>query len=104
MHEESDTFLFPSLHDEAGWAVAEAIASGLPVVCLDHGGPRVVAGVAALAAAVAGNRQAVEASLARRLQDSLSANAHATEERARELSLPSQSGRLLGILQNTLNS
>jgi glycosyltransferase involved in cell wall biosynthesis len=31
--------LFPSFHDSAGFAVSEALALGLPVVCLDHGGP-----------------------------------------------------------------
>ena len=31
--------LYPSLHDEAGLAVAEALTLGTPVVCLDHGGP-----------------------------------------------------------------
>jgi glycosyltransferase involved in cell wall biosynthesis len=40
----SDAFLFPSLHDEAPLAVAEARTSGLPVICLDRGGPPEVAG------------------------------------------------------------
>lgn len=31
--------LFPSFHDSAGWAVAEALASGCPAVCLSLGGP-----------------------------------------------------------------
>lgn len=31
--------LHPSLHDEAGMAIAEALSVGTPVVCLDHGGP-----------------------------------------------------------------
>jgi glycosyltransferase involved in cell wall biosynthesis len=44
MAEEADVFLFPSLHDEAGLAVAEAAAIGLPIVCLDRGGPPVIAG------------------------------------------------------------
>lgn len=35
----SAVFLFPSTHDAAGFAVAEAVALGVPVVCLDHGGP-----------------------------------------------------------------
>jgi glycosyltransferase involved in cell wall biosynthesis len=35
--------LFPSLHDESPLTVAEALALGLPVLCLDHGGPPVVA-------------------------------------------------------------
>ncbi len=43
MREESNVLLFPSLHDEAGWVMVEALAVGLPVVCLDHGGPPVVA-------------------------------------------------------------
>jgi glycosyltransferase involved in cell wall biosynthesis len=44
MREESDVFLFPSLHDEGGWVIAEALATGLPVVCLDRGGPPVIGG------------------------------------------------------------
>jgi glycosyltransferase involved in cell wall biosynthesis len=63
MQERSDVFLFPSLHEEGGWVIGEALACGLPVVCLDRGGPPVLAGsgvpvgtvrgtIAALAAAV----------------------------------------------------
>lgn len=44
MREEADLFLFPSFHDEGGWAVGEALAAGLPVVCLDRGGPPIVGG------------------------------------------------------------
>jgi glycosyltransferase involved in cell wall biosynthesis len=35
-----DLFLFPSLHDSGGFVVLEALSHGLPVVCLDLGGPR----------------------------------------------------------------
>ena len=38
MAEEADVLLFPSLHDEGPMVVAEALAVGLPVVCLDRGG------------------------------------------------------------------
>jgi glycosyltransferase involved in cell wall biosynthesis len=46
MRREASVFVFPSLHDDAGWVVAEATANGLPVVCLDRGGPASIAGVA----------------------------------------------------------
>jgi glycosyltransferase involved in cell wall biosynthesis len=36
---EYDVMLFPSLHDSGGMVVLEAMARGLPVVCLDLGGP-----------------------------------------------------------------
>lgn len=36
---DADVLLFPSVHDSAGWAVAEAMSLGLPVVCLRSGGP-----------------------------------------------------------------
>lgn len=44
MSHEASVFVFPSVHDEAGWVVVEAMAAGLPVVCLRVGGPRVLAG------------------------------------------------------------
>lgn len=37
-----DVFLFPSLHDSSGNAVLEALSCGLPVVCMDLGGPGVL--------------------------------------------------------------
>lgn len=44
MREDADVFLFPSLHDEGGWVVGEALAAGLPVVCIDRGGPPAIGG------------------------------------------------------------
>lgn len=35
-----DVLLFPSLHDSGGNVVIEALSFGVPVVCLDLGGPR----------------------------------------------------------------
>jgi glycosyltransferase involved in cell wall biosynthesis len=32
-------FIHPSIHEEAGLCVVEALALGTPVICLDHGGP-----------------------------------------------------------------
>jgi glycosyltransferase involved in cell wall biosynthesis len=40
LYRSHDLFLFPSLHDSGGFVVLEALAHGLPVVCLDLGGPK----------------------------------------------------------------
>jgi glycosyltransferase involved in cell wall biosynthesis len=40
LYASHDLFVFPSLHDSGGTVVAEALARGMPVVCLDLGGPR----------------------------------------------------------------
>jgi glycosyltransferase involved in cell wall biosynthesis len=48
MRTEFDVFLFPSLHDDCGWVVAEAVSAGLPVICVDRGGPPLLAGAAAI--------------------------------------------------------
>jgi glycosyltransferase involved in cell wall biosynthesis len=42
IYSKQDAFLFPSLHDSGGFVVLEAMAHGLPVICLDLGGPGVV--------------------------------------------------------------
>lgn len=39
MYQEHTAFLFPSLHDSGGTVVMEALSQGLPVICLDCGGP-----------------------------------------------------------------
>jgi glycosyltransferase involved in cell wall biosynthesis len=56
----------PSLHDSAGWVAAEAASSGLPVVCLDLGGVRRVAGSSAVVVPAAPGR-----SLPSRLGDAI---------------------------------
>jgi glycosyltransferase involved in cell wall biosynthesis len=38
-YESSTCFAFPSLHDSGGMVVLEAMDAGLPVICLDRGGP-----------------------------------------------------------------
>ncbi len=40
LYQEHDLFVFPSLHDSGGNVVLEALCRGLPVVCLDLGGPK----------------------------------------------------------------
>ena len=39
LYQANDVFVFPSLHNSSGNAVLEALSFGLPVVCLDLGGP-----------------------------------------------------------------
>jgi glycosyltransferase involved in cell wall biosynthesis len=39
LYRRHHALLFPSLHDSAGMVVLESLAEGLPVVCLDLGGP-----------------------------------------------------------------
>lgn len=39
LFDASDLLVFPSWHDSGGLVVAEALARGLPVLCLDRGGP-----------------------------------------------------------------
>ena len=68
MREEAHVLVVPSVREEAGLVVAEAGAAGLPVVCLDRGGPPLLGGyavaisspsrtAAALAAAITMARQ-----------------------------------------------
>ncbi len=40
MYREADLFVFPSLHDSSGNVVLESLSRGLPVICLDLGGPK----------------------------------------------------------------
>jgi glycosyltransferase involved in cell wall biosynthesis len=61
---EADVFLFPSLHDDAPWVVAEARALGIPIVCLARGGPRVLAGPTGICVDDSGGVRAITRRLA----------------------------------------
>jgi glycosyltransferase involved in cell wall biosynthesis len=39
MRSDAGLLLFPSVHDEAGWIVGEALTLGLPAICINRGGP-----------------------------------------------------------------
>ena len=39
LYQSHDVFLFPSLHDSSGNVILEAMICGLPIICLDLGGP-----------------------------------------------------------------
>ncbi len=55
-----DIFVFPSLHDSGGQAVLEAMYLGLPVVCLDLGGPAISVGDSGIRVACLSVDQIVE--------------------------------------------
>lgn len=42
LYAQYDALLFPSLHDSGGLVILEAMSAGLPVICLDLGGPGVI--------------------------------------------------------------
>jgi glycosyltransferase involved in cell wall biosynthesis len=65
MREDAAAFIFPSVHDQAPWVVGEALLSGLPVVCLDSGGPPVLVGGAGIAVDAQGSQATVASRLAR---------------------------------------
>lgn len=110
LYRSHDLLVFPSWHDSSGNVVAEALAHGLPVVCLDRAGPAAItdarcavqlrgAGleetglVAALAAALADLAQ----DPARRAR-----LAHGALQRAAELQWPQQVARVYADIETTL--
>ena len=72
MVDETDVFIFPSLHDDAPFVVAEALAAGIPVVCLNRGGPPVLGGIAVDAS----SGQATIEALARAARDAVGGKAN----------------------------
>ncbi len=68
-----DLFLFPSLHDSTGWVVLESLCQGLPVMCLDLGGPKdIVTASSGIVINTKGlNTAEVATSIAERLYDVL---------------------------------
>jgi glycosyltransferase involved in cell wall biosynthesis len=65
---EAGVFVFPSLHDDAGWVVVEALAADLPVVCLDRGGPPLLAEGIGISVPVSGSRRTLMSRLAAELE------------------------------------
>ncbi len=103
LYQTMHCMLFPSLHDSSGNVVLEAQANGLPVICLDLGGPAtLVTPETAIVVATNGRDEAgVVAGLANALgklagdEDGRMAMARAAIAHARSLSWES---RVLGVL------
>jgi Glycosyl transferases group 1 len=98
LYRSHDLFVFPSLHDSSGGVVFEALWFGLPVVCLDIGGPKqIVTSDAGIVISTAGRNTAqVAAAMADEIFDvlnspsRLSALAFGASTRARQFMLPSR--------------
>jgi glycosyltransferase involved in cell wall biosynthesis len=110
IYDRHDLFVFPSLHDSSSNVVLESLARGLPVLCLDLGGPRHIVtpasgivvqtsgmGTADVANAMADEICALFAEPAR--LDTLSAAAVA---RATEFLLPSRVAKFYRLLGRSL--
>ncbi len=70
LYRQHDVLLYPSLHDSPGLQIVEAMAHGLPVVCLDLGGTAIVDDTCGRAIKAAGmSRDAVVNGLAHALTE-----------------------------------
>jgi glycosyltransferase involved in cell wall biosynthesis len=67
MRQDADVFILPSMHEDAGLVVIEALGCGLPVICLERGGPHLLAGRAALVLLSSGGLHDVVSRLADQL-------------------------------------
>lgn len=107
MYEAGHCLLFPSLHDSGGNVVLEALAFGLPVVCLDLGGPKTLvdARCAMVIDTVRRDEEAVVTALADTLlhlaadEEQRFAMSLAALERARFMAWESRVGAAMQLIQ-----
>ena len=69
LYDSHDLLLFPSLHDSAGCVVLEALCHGMPVACLDLGGPKDI--VTPQSGIIVNTRGLTTAQVAARLADEI---------------------------------
>lgn len=98
MSGSADVFLLPSLHDDSPFVVAEALAAGLPVVCLARGGAPSIAGPAGVNVKSAGSPEEVAAALARALPTLRRRPPTTVQKRAREFLLAVRTERVAALL------
>ena len=90
MSSEADVFLFPSLHDQSPWVVAEALTFGLPVICLEEGGSTVLGGTGVPRSGVRATAEALAVALVA---------AKGAQPAPPELDMPSRFEMLRDVLQ-----
>lgn len=97
MRTEADAFVLPSLHDEGSAAVVEAMCAGLPVVCLDLGGPAVLVGDAGVKVSPKLPPREIERELAEALDRGLPPY-EVVKGRCRELSFDNRAAELEDVV------
>jgi glycosyltransferase involved in cell wall biosynthesis len=102
MRTEAGVFLVPSLHDEAGWVLAEALAARLPAVCLDNGGPPLLADGFAIVVPTTGGREAVTTRLASALERARVLPMTGAADRADTYSIDRRSDMLSSVIERLL--
>ena len=109
LYKEYDVFIFPSLHDTGGFVVLEAMAAGLPVICLDRGGPALSVSENCGTVVSAGNKEETVSGLVhaveRYMADQCLRETHgknATSRIAAEYSWSTQAQRMCEIYSDTL--
>lgn len=83
LYSTHDALLFPSLHDSGGTVVMEALAHGLPVICLALGGPAVT--VDEYCARVVDTREKTESEVAESMAASIQEFAEMSASEWREM-------------------
>lgn len=112
LYPEMDFFVFPSLHDSSGNVILESMSVGLPVVCLDLGGPRyfVNDSCGRVVATTGASETQVVTGLAHALGELIQNPVLANElsqgaiARSRELSWENQIGKVYSIIEEKLFS
>jgi glycosyltransferase involved in cell wall biosynthesis len=99
---KAEVLLMPSLHDDAPWVVAEAVAAGLPVVCLDRGGPPIIGGRAATVVSSRGSASEIAARLGEVLRRREFPARDVTAEVGRGFSLDRRRAKLQEVIEDRL--